>query len=66
MYPPTLKSVAREIIPGQLVDWPDPTHSRVSKHLSPSCSAVNPSLVCFTDSDCITFHCIEISTYKEA
>ena len=30
VYPPSLKRVVREIIPGNLVENPDPTHARVS------------------------------------
>ena len=30
VFPSTLKRVIREIIPGSLVDKPDPTHARVS------------------------------------
>jgi len=30
VFPSTLKRVIREVIPGALVDKPDPTHARVS------------------------------------
>ena len=30
VFPSTLKRVIREIIPGALVDKPDPTHAQVS------------------------------------
>ena len=34
VFPETLKNMVREIIPGVLVDRPDPTHMNVSFFLS--------------------------------
>lgn len=33
VFPPSLKRVVREVIPGRLEDQPDPTHERVSSKL---------------------------------